>query len=202
MGMYDEIQVKHKLPIPKELEHLSINWKNYKFQTKDLDNCLSEYIIKNNSLYEKIIERTYIHFTEEEMKQRKKQKQFLPLWKDVIEKSSSLVKNKNFHGCITFYTYDELNEQESFWVEFKAYFCYGKLDKIEFAEFKKDKSNKDSCKKLLEEHEKRKKHPWYIFKKYASYVGWSFVWRYIAKMLYSFSNLCQEARMFIIKNLL
>ena len=60
MGMYDEIYVKQDLPLPEEIKNL-FDWKNYRFQTKDLENYLGEYIINEyNELVEVITEREYI----------------------------------------------------------------------------------------------------------------------------------------------
>ncbi len=83
MGMYDSIQVKKDLEIPEEVKNL-YDWKNHNFQTKDLDNCLSDYIINEyNELVEVIIDRKYIPYTEEE----RKNPDIKPwnLWKEVIE---------------------------------------------------------------------------------------------------------------------
>jgi len=88
MGMYDEIIVKKDLPLPEEISKLDIDWKNYIFQTKSLENCLIVYFIdEDGGLNEIEFEREYIDFTEEEKKLRKKKKQFFPIYKDVIEKS-------------------------------------------------------------------------------------------------------------------
>lgn len=196
--MYDEIVVKQQLPLPDEIKHLDINWNEYVFQTKDLDNCLSEYIIEDNQLYEKHIERKYVEYTEEEKKQRKKQKQFYPVWKDVIEVSSEIKPIEDFHGTLVFYAFEKFSETEDFWLDFKAYFVYGKLDKIDLLEFKRQKSNSssESIKDLIAQHQKC---PWTKFKKYASYFGWRWCWRQIASSLHAVSSLCESARTFVIR---
>lgn len=199
MGMYDDITIKQNLPLPEELKTLNKNWSEYRFQTKDLDNCLLQYFIENDCLYEQVVEREYIEFTEEEKKQRKKKKEFLPIWKDVIETASYSKKIEDFHGTLFFYTYDEFDETEDYWVEFKAYFVYGKLDKIELHEFKKETSRKFSLKDWKEKLEKTNAHPWTIFKKYASYLGWRWFWKKVADSLYITGNLFQDARTFVFK---
>jgi magnesium-transporting ATPase (P-type) len=194
MGMYDEIVVKQNLPIPEVISNLK-DWKNYKFQTKDLDNCLSEYwISEDGELFEHIIEREYIPYTEEE----RKNKNHKPwdIWKDVIEKGSRDEKI-NYHGVLTLYTYDELDDDTNFWIEIKAYFIYGKLDKIESVEFKLDKDRKAHNKQWEEEYKRRSKHPWNVFKHYASYVGWRWFWRKISNLLYKFSKFVSSIQFFI-----
>jgi len=47
MGLFDSIYVEKKLPLPKEVAKLKINWKEIEFQTKDLECLLSQYKINN-----------------------------------------------------------------------------------------------------------------------------------------------------------
>jgi len=192
MGMFDSITVKQNLPIPEEIKDFK-DWKNYKFQTKDLENCLLEYwISEEGELFEHVIEREYVPYSEQE---RKKLKGW-DIWKDVIEKGSKDEK-VNHHGTLTFYTYDEIDDDTSFWIEFKAYFIYGKIDKIEFVDFKLDKDRKINNKKWEEEHKKRAKHPWNVFKHYASYLGWRWFWRKVSNLLYKFSKFISNIQFFI-----
>lgn len=200
MGMYDEIKIKQNLSIPEDLKSLNINWKEYNFQTKDLDNCLSEYFISEDGfLYEHIIEREYIPYTEEEKKD--KNHKSWNLWKDIIEKGSE-DKKIDFHGTLIFYTYDQLDEDTDFWIEFKSYFVYGKLDKIELLDFKLDKDRKVKDEKWKDAYKKLQNHPWTIFRRYASYLGWRWFWKKIINLLYLISTVSNNIRMFIIKNIL
>lgn len=201
MGMFDEIKVKQNLQIPDDLKNLDINWKDYKFQTKDLDNCLSEYFISEDGfLYEHIIEREYIPYTEEE----RKYKDHKPwnIWKDVIEKGSHDKKIEDYHGTIKFYTYETFDNDYDFSLEFTAYFIYGKLDKIVLLEFEKQTSRSITNNSWLEKIKQDQKKPWNIFKKYASYVGWKFFWRKVSNFCYKLSKLFSKIQMFIIKNII
>lgn len=199
MGMFDSIQVKKDLEIPEEIKFLK-DWKNHDFQTKDLDNCLSDYIINEyNELVEVVVDRKYIPYTEEERK-RLKIKPW-DLWKDVIE-GETTYKIIDFHGTINFYTYESIDDDTDFWIDYKAYFIYGKLDKIELVEFKKDTQRKTNNKKFFEEIEKEKKSFCFLFKKYASYLGWRWFWKNVDKTLYKVSNILNSIRMFIIKKLI
>lgn len=182
--------------MPEVIKDLK-DWKNYQFQTKDLDNCLLDYwISEDGELFEHVVEREYVPYTKEEKKKLKGWN----LWKDIIEKGSKDEK-VNHHGTLTFYTYDEIDDDTSFWVEFKAYFVYGKLDKVESVEFKLDKERKINNKKWEEEHKKRAKHPWNVFKHYASYLGWRWFWRKVANLFYKLSSVCSKIQMFVIRHL-
>jgi hypothetical protein len=48
MGMFDRIFVEVKLPLPKIVGNLKINWKKEEFQTKDLDNLMYTYRISKS----------------------------------------------------------------------------------------------------------------------------------------------------------
>jgi len=136
--MFDEIVVKKKLPLTKELKSLNVKWDEIKFQTKDLDNCLCNYeITKNGELLENVVEKEYTYYTEEERKN-------LRSWSFI--KDEKIIKEYNkkveYHGVIRFYELFDLNEEEDIWIEFDAYFVYGKLDKIELAKTERQQSQK------------------------------------------------------------
>jgi hypothetical protein len=202
MGMFDEIKVKRDLPIPEEVKGLDIDWKEVRFQTKDLENLMDQYLIDNNALYQRVVELEYIEFTEEEKKQNRKNKKWFPIYKDVIEKSSYHKKIEDFHGSINFYHYGELNDDEDFMVGFIAHFIYGNLDRIELLKFEKMESRKiyNQQWKLKMEEEARK--PWSRFKHYANYLGWRSFWRTIDKIIFKIEKGFGTMRVLIIRHML
>jgi hypothetical protein len=182
MGMYDELIVKRSLPLPKEIKKFK-NWKEYRFQTKDFDNYLGEYLIDSRgSLYEVEIEREYIEYTEEE----KNSLDIKPwhLWKDVIEKSRTN-KKLDYHGKIRFYTFESLNDDTDFWLEFDVYFSYGKLDKIELVKFETETGRKQRLNEWTKNYEKKKDLPWNKFKTHLrKYLGWNRFWNRVISFLH------------------
>ena len=196
--MFDEIIIKKDLPLPEEIKNFPIDWKNYQFQTKDLDNCLLDYwISEDGELFEHVVEREYIPYSEEE---KKKNKNRWVIWKDVIDKSSSDVK-VDFHGKIRFYAYEDFDDENDFWLEFEAFFVYGKLDKIELKEFRKETSRKITNEETRKFLEKERTHPWNVFKRYAAYIGWRWFWRKVANLFYKLSSVCSKIQMFVIRHL-
>lgn len=196
--MYDSIFVKQKLPLPKEVSNLDIDWELLEFQTKSLDNCLLEYTIhEDGSLSEKIVEKEYVEWTDEDRKNRK----IHPwnLWKDIIEKNSRQEILK-FHGVIRFYCYEKLDEENNFSLDFDAYFIYGKLDKIQFIEYKTFNSNKNEYfKELIEE---RKKLKFKVKRFFAKFSGWNFFWTLVQKSIHKIINLLEKVRVFIFNYLI
>jgi len=183
MGMYDELTVKKSLPLPKEIKKLK-NWKEFVFQTKDLNNCLSEYFINERGfLYEVVVEREYIEFTKEE----RKSQDIKPwqLWKDVIEKSRTN-KKLDYHGKILFYTFEELDDNTDFWLEFVAYFIYGKLDKIELVKFETETGRKERLNKWNEDYKKTVNLPRNKIKKYLrKYLMWNWFWNKVISIFHT-----------------
>lgn len=197
MGMFDNIKVKRDLPLTEELKNLQIDWKETTFQTKDLDNCLFNYVItEEGELLCEHVELEYVYYTEEERKQRGHKP--WDLVKETIEKNKHNEK-VNFHGKISFYSMETISETEEAWIDFDAYFIYGKLDKIELVKVEKHKSRKHDAEKWMEEIQKRKNSFSYKLRKY---TGWFWFWKQISKVCSATSRILQDANMFIYKRLI
>lgn len=197
MGMFSYIKCKKELPLTDELKNLSVKWDELQYQTKDLDNCLETYIIsEDGELLEEVIEYEYTYYTEEE----KKQKDHKP-WN--IVKDQKIVKQEtkkvDFHGKITFYETLDFSDEESIWVDFDAYFVYGKLDKLELAKVEKYENRKVKMDEYWKTYENKKNSFSYKLKKYS---GWFWVWKKIEKSCYSMSRFFDTIRYFIIRNIL
>lgn len=198
MGMYDTITIKKPLPLPKEVSCLDIKWETIEYQTKSFDNCLSEYVIdENGNLFENVIEREYIAWTDEE---RKKQKpKAWQVFKDVVIKKQELVPQDKFHGTVRFYCYEQYDEEQDFYIDYDAYYSYGKLDKIEIADFKTFKVNRFSLEDFKKEQNKFNVK---FFRYFKIYSGWNYFWGKIEKFFYFFIKILEKIRFFIIRKLL
>ena len=140
MGMFDNLFVKKKLPLTKELKALNVNWEEVDFQTKDLDNALDTYeITKSGKLRHLWQERAW----------KDDDDTFLKGYFEVVKEEW---RDVDFHGTINFYTshctndtkhwdYFDDEDQLSFddielipgddwWFEFEAIYTKGKLDDI------------------------------------------------------------------------
>ena len=194
--MFSYIKCKKVLPLTEELKGLSVKWDELQYQTKDLDNCLESYIIsEDGELLEEVIEYEYTYYTEEE----KKRKDHKP-WN--IVKDQKIIKQEtkkvDFHGKITFYETLDLNDQESIWVDFEAYFIYGKLDKLELAKVEKYENRKIKMDEYWKTYESKQNSLSYKFRKYS---GWFWIWNKIEKTCYSLSRFFDSIRYFIIRNI-
>ena len=193
--MYDTIKCKKKLPLTAELKALDVKWDELNFQTKDLDNCLCDYTItKRGDLLEELVKYEYTYYTKEE---QEKQKYPWRVIKDqkIIEQET---KKVDFHGKITFYETLDLNDQESMWVDFTAYFIYGKLDKIELSKVEKYENRKTKMDEFWKKHEAEQNSIKYKIKKYS---GWLWIWKKVGIICYKISSFFASINHFIIRNI-
>jgi hypothetical protein len=196
MGMFSYIKCKRELPLTDELKNLSVKWDETQFQTKDLDNCLETYIIsEDGELLEEVIKYEYTYYTEEE----KKHKDHKP-WN--IVKDQKVVKQEtkkvDFHGKIVFYETLDLNDEESIWVDFDAYFIYGKLDKLELVKVEKYENRKIKMNEYWETYESKQNSFSYKLKKYS---GWFWFWKKVGILCYEISSFFSKINYFIIRNI-
>jgi hypothetical protein len=197
MGMFSYIKCKKELPLTDELKSLSVKWDELQYQTKDLDNCLENYIIsEDGELLEEVIEYEYTYYTEEEKKQKDHKPWNIVKDKKIIKQETEKV---DFHGKITFYETFDLNDLESIWVDFHAYFVYGKLDKLELAKVEKYENRKVKMDEYWKTYESKQNSLSYKLKKYS---GWFWVWNKIGRGCYSLSKVLDSIRYFIVRNFL
>jgi hypothetical protein len=194
MSMFDELKCERELPLNEEIKSLDIKWNEVIFQTKDLDNCLSNYrITQDGQLVEDIVEKEYTYYTEEE---RKKLKGWHFIKDQKIIKEYS--KDVNYHGTIRFYDLFDLNEKEDIWVEFDAHFVYGKLDKIELAKTEKQECRKIRYNQWEEEYQKKINSFKYKLKKRSGYF---WLLNRMSRICYKISNFFSGLNTFFIRKM-
>jgi len=196
MSMFDSIKCEKELPVNDELKTLDVKWKEVNFQTKDLDNCLSNYrITKDGELVEDVVEKEDVYYSEQERKKLKgKVWCFVKDEKIIKEYSKKLL----YHGTIRFYEIFDLSEEEDIWVEFDAYFLYGNLDRIELAKTEKQESRKIRMDKYIQESKKRKSSIEYKLKKYS---GCFWILNRLSKICYNMSSFFNKIQTFCIRNM-
>ena len=160
MGMFDDIVVHRKLPLPKELpeELRDVKWKEVVFQTKCLENCLSEYKIAiNGKLYAQKFDDEGAVFAYNSFFDKKRPDTEM-FWKSVAAPAS-----------INFYTSFQ-EEDFDYWVSFTAFFDRSsKLTKITLDQLDtEDNSARKEQKKRFDEEvaANQKFHQKFIYKFY------------------------------------
>ncbi len=184
--MFDNIFVKKKLPLTKELKALNIKWEEEPFQTKDLESLMETYeITKSGKLRYLWQERVW----------KDDDNAFLKGYMDVVKEEW---RDVDFHGTINFYTsycdnnnygWDYINDDPEqitwddieliqgydWWIEFEAYFTKGKLDSIKLIKVTNEpiseriKNNKIWSEKRAAENKKLSRRVVGFLRKFACY---------------------------------
>jgi hypothetical protein len=168
MGMFDTIFVRSELPLTEELSKLDIKWNEVDYQTKSLENCMSTYEITTDG--------DLVTFND-------------AWWDDNSVKRDSV--KVPCHGKILFYNYFEDVAGHDWFIDFNAFFSYGKLDKIELENVDKTPVQVRLAQRSLWEHEaeERKKKFSYKLKKCLTNIpGYKFILRKLGKWAHSLGD--------------
>ena len=156
MGMFDEIVCKYPLPLPEDTK----GFHPYGFQTKDLDNALDCYEIREDgTLWLRECEREYTDGN--------------PKGKTWSEKIGSVKETKvwwthvKLTKKINMYTYHQGENEYDYWVEFVVEFVDGIINKIELKKFDvtNNAERKENFRQHIENLKERKKFESTLFYK-------------------------------------
>ena len=156
MGMFDDIVCKYPLPLPEDTK----SFKPIGFQTKDLDNALDFYEIREDgTLWLRECEREYIDGD--------------PKGKTWSEKIGIVKETKvwwthvKLSKTINMYTFQQGEDEYDYWVEFSIEFVDGVINKIDLVKFEAsgNKERKENLRLYNEELKKRKKFEARLFYK-------------------------------------
>lgn len=208
MGMFDTITVKRKLPLTKEIRKAFPDtiWSEVNFQTKDLDNTMSIYLIKGSSLYAEVVKGDHVRtMTEEEEKKARKGRKFV--WPyEFVEHSRKNIK-QNFHGTINFYHYSDDKNGNTWDIEFDATFNTGKLLYIKLVKAEITNTAKENAAREREWQDRLdayENHPWTKTKRVLNKITfnyWSTFWNNVARILNKWSQALSAAQSWIYKNM-
>ena len=157
MGMFDDIVCKYPLPLPEDTK----GFRPYGFQTKDLDNALDCYEIREDgTLWLRECEREYTDGN--------------PKGKTWSEKIGSVKETKVWWThvkttrTIRMYEYNNRNDGPyDYWVEFEIEFVDGVLTKINLVKFEAtdNTKRKENDRRFIEELKRRKEFESTLFYK-------------------------------------
>ena len=179
MGMYDDIVCKYPLPLPEDTK----GFVPLRFQTKDLDNALDCYEIREDgTLWLRECEREY---TEGD-----------PNGKTFFEKYGMVKVTKDWWthvkttNTILMYHYSNYNDGPyDYWVEFEIVFIDGVIDKIKLIKFDAtdNSKRKENDRQFIEELKKNKEFEStnlykLVIKPYNKII------RFICKLIYNFGS--------------
>ena len=187
MGMFDTISISDPLPFTEEMISLGLDINNHNWQTKDLHNAMETYFIQGGELFvEKFNKEVWVEGD-------KNAEHFLDRMGH-LERQEPYLKKIPFHGEIIFYDYaHDVDGKWDCWVEFKAIFTNGSLQKIELVKFnKEDNSERLEREKKWKEQLEHSERVWY--NKYFRHTK-AYHW-FAHRVWYSFfmnlGNLCHK----------
>ena len=180
MGMFDTISIGDSLPSTPEMKALGFDVNNRSFQTKDLSNSLSNYVIQDGILFEK--KYRINEFVEGNLKS----KDWIDRLGHIKREQPYLERVTGYQNCeINFYDHTQ-NVQGLYdcWVEYKAIFNNGKCTSIVVDKFNQV-SNYDRLKQEREwlEDMDRINNLWYN-----KYFRHTWVGKQFAKIWYKVCN--------------
>lgn len=131
MGMFDTLSISDTLPFTQEMLDLGLDKNDHDWQTKDLENCMDLYFIQGGRLFV----------------QKHKKTEWIkgdPKAKSVMDRIGRLVTEEPYlepvyhHGEIYFYEFkQDVDSKWDCWIEFKAVFTNGIVDRYQLVEFSK-----------------------------------------------------------------
>jgi hypothetical protein len=124
--MFDTIKCNHPLPLPLSFVDMGVDIYDSEFQTKDLENALSHYILTEDGdlLYENV--------------QGEWESDDNAFLKGYFKEISRTIENTYFHGKIEFYYYKDIEIDDTYTtvdITYLATFTRGKLDYIKIIDF-------------------------------------------------------------------
>lgn len=186
MGMFDDISVAEPLPYSDEMIALGLNINDRSFQTKDLDCVMAKYYIQSRKLFiEKYKKETYIEGN-------KNSKNIFDRI-GYLDRQEPYLEQVFYHGEIYFYDFiDNVNDKYDCWVEFKATFTKGNLEKIELFKFtKEENTERKERERIWKEKIEKEQSKWYnkfIF----NTIIYRRASRFIGRIFYKFGDIMHQ----------
>ena len=132
MGMFDTIQCSDAMPFNDDMAALGLNVRDWSFQTKDLNNLMSEYVLQDGILYERKYKET--KWIEPD-----------PLNKDKwnfghMDYTDGYLEDTKYHGVINMYDYRQDVMGWDCYIEYAVTFTGGVVTNTELTKFTKEDS--------------------------------------------------------------
>ena len=128
MGMFDIIQCSDAMPFNDDMAALGLNVRDWSFQTKDLDNCMSEYVLQDDILYERKYKETKWIEPDADCKFGH------------MEYTGEYIEDTKYHGVVNMYDYRQDVFGWDCWIEYAVTFTDGKVTNTVLTKFTRENS--------------------------------------------------------------
>ena len=134
MGMFDNISISDSLPFTQEMKDLGIDSNDRSWQTKDLECYMGEYVIQGGKLFEQKYK------IENWIQGNKSSKNFVDRI-GYLDRKEPYLSQVHYHGEVFFYNFiQDVQGKWDCWVEFKAIFTNGIVERYELVKFEKEEN--------------------------------------------------------------
>jgi hypothetical protein len=208
MGMFDTLIIKKEIPFTTKQKMLfpDVNWKEEGFQTKDLENVMDTYILKEDGkLYHEKVDGELIRkMSEEEEKKLKRKGNFCWPYEYKVKSRKVLFCKKT----VTIFACHLLKDTKGneWWLDLELVIVNGILkNKIKIKELKINRTKKqikdseERFKKIEEEHNKKFHVKFQKLMNRVTFNYWRRSWRNITRVIEFVKNKLESLRIFIFK---
>ena len=210
MGLFNYVKVEQELPLDATLKTLNHNWRDEEYQTKELeDNVMITYILRDNKLYEEVVEAHWEEVSPEEKK--KDGNKFGLFWdKKYVRDSSKEVWREDYTGTFSFgcVVYGDTIDSTDFYPDWRCVVVNGEVKELTIVKDYTKLPSRDRIEqqiewdKELETHKNKMKNPFYnfYFNYYVKPVD-KFSWILVRK-LYAITRFVEWIRFYGIRKLI
>jgi len=181
MGMFDTIQCSDAMPFNDDMAALGLNVRDWSFQTKDLTDLMSVYVLQDGILYERRYKET--KWIEPDFSREPRLGNF-----GHMEYTGEYLEDTKYHGIVNMYDYRQNVMGWDCWIEYAVTFTDGKVTNTVLTKFtREDAAERIERDNYLHARADAEAAKWY--NKYILYTpSYRFVRRYLAKGLQMLGN--------------
>ena len=128
MGMFDTIECSDAMPFNDDMVALGLNVRDWNFQTKDLNDLMSVYVLQDGILYEKRYKETKWIEPDADCKFGH------------MEYTGEYIEDTKYHGVVNMYDYRQDVFGWDCWIEYAVTFTDGKVTNTVLTKFTKEDS--------------------------------------------------------------
>ena len=133
MGMFDTIQCSDAMPFNDDMAALGLNVRDWSFQTKDLADLMSVYVLQDGVLYERRYKES--KWIEPDFSHQPRLGNF-----GHMEYTGEYLEDTKHHGVVNMYDYRQYVFGWDCYIEYAVTFTDGKVTNTELTKFTKEDS--------------------------------------------------------------
>lgn len=179
--MFDTIQCSDAMPFNDDMAALGLTVRDWSFQTKDLHNCMSEYVLQDGILYERKYKETEWIEPNADSKVVFGDARFNNNFGH-MKYTGEYLEDTKYHGIVNMHDYRQNVMGWDCWIEYAVTFTDGKVTNTALTKFTRE----DSGSREQKEEELNTRLEAAAAKWYNKYIFYTPSYRFIRKHLANF----------------